>query len=232
VLYVSIKERAWEKAFTEPFDRIVIAGGDGAISRLAPWLAGRETPFCILPQGTANNCARSLGQLNTVERVISGLKSERIKKLDLGVVTSSTGHRMFIESIGIGLLAESMSEMRALEKQKKSKIRMAPEERLVDALKYLRRMAKDYPEIECELLLDDEIVAGGGYCSRSPTWRSLVQICSYFRVRIPVTVGLMWCGSKVSSGTNGESTFNSAEEEKRQLRQPIPGAAGGYRFIM
>jgi diacylglycerol kinase family enzyme len=139
----------------------VIAGGDGTISRLAPWLAGRETPFCILPLGTANNCARSLGQLNTVESIISSLKSESIKKLDLGVVTSSAGHRMFIESIGIGLLADSMSEIRALEKKQKSKIRLAPEDRLVDALKYLRRMAKDHPEIECELLLDDETIAGG-----------------------------------------------------------------------
>ena len=54
VHYTSIKERDWEKAFTEPCDRIVIAGGDGNISRLAPWLAGRETPFCILPVRIGN----------------------------------------------------------------------------------------------------------------------------------------------------------------------------------
>lgn len=160
VLYASIKENGWEKAFTEPFDRIVIAGGDGTISRLAPWLAGEETPFCILPLGTANNCARSLGQMNTVESVISGLKSERIKELDLGVVTNSASQRIFLESTGIGLLADSMRKIHALEKKKKSKIRSAPEERLTDALKYLRRMAKDYPEIECELVLDDETIAG------------------------------------------------------------------------
>ena len=64
--------------------------------------------------------------MNTVESIISGLKSESIKKLDLGVVTSSDGHRMFIESIGIGLLADSMSEIHALEKKQKSKIRLAP----------------------------------------------------------------------------------------------------------
>ena len=70
VRYRSTKENGWEKVFTEPFDRIVIAGGDGTVSRLAPWLAARETPFCILPLGTANNCARSLGQMNSVEDVI------------------------------------------------------------------------------------------------------------------------------------------------------------------
>ena len=160
VLYASIKEKNWEKTFTERFDRLVIAGGDGTISRLAPWLAGGKTPFCIPPLGTANNCARSLGQMNTVESIISGVKSEQTKTLDLGVVTNSAGHRMFIESIGIGVLAEFMSEMRALEDKKNSRIRLAPEERLIDALKYLRRMVKDYPEIECELLLDGETIAG------------------------------------------------------------------------
>ena len=77
VSYTSIKENGWEQVFAEAFDRIVIAGGDGTISRLAPWLAARETPFCILPLGTANNCASSLGQMNNVESVISGLPSEK-----------------------------------------------------------------------------------------------------------------------------------------------------------
>jgi diacylglycerol kinase family enzyme len=89
VLYVSTKEKGWEKAFSEAFDRIVIAGGDGTVGRLAPWLAGGATPFCILPLGTANNCARSLGQMNTLESVVSDLKSAQTKKLDLGIVTSS-----------------------------------------------------------------------------------------------------------------------------------------------
>jgi diacylglycerol kinase (ATP) len=160
VLYASVKEENWEKTLTKPFDRAVIAGGDGTLSRLAPLLAGRTIPFCILPLGTANNCAKSLGQMHTVESIVSGLRSERIKKLDLGIVSSSGGHRIFIESVGIGLLAESMSEMRALEEKNKSKIRLSPEERLADALKNLRRMAKGYPEVECELFLDDEIVAG------------------------------------------------------------------------
>ncbi len=160
VLYASIKEEGWEKTLAEPVDRVVIAGGDGTISRLAPWLAGRNIPFCILPLGTANNCARSLNQLNTVESIIAGLKSEQIKQLDLGIVTSSAGHRIFVEAIGMGLLAEFMSAMRTLDKKKKSRIRLSPEERLTGALRHLSLIAKDYPETKCELYLDDEIVAG------------------------------------------------------------------------
>jgi diacylglycerol kinase family enzyme len=87
-------------------------------------------PFCILPLGTANNCAKSLGQMHTLESIVLALKSERIKKLDVGMVTSSTGDRIFLESIGIGLLAESMIEMLALEKKNRFKIRLSSEERL------------------------------------------------------------------------------------------------------
>ena len=160
VLYTSIMESDWEEAFTEPVDRIVVAGGDGTISRVAQWLAGRKTPFCILPLGTANNCARSLGQMNTVESIISGLRSEQIKQVDVGVVVSSAGQSTFVESVGIGFLAEAMSSMRALEKKKNSRIRLTPDERLDQALKHLRRMAKNYRQIECELLLDDQTVVG------------------------------------------------------------------------
>jgi diacylglycerol kinase family enzyme len=53
-----------------------------------------------------------------------------------------------------------MIEMRALEKKNRFKIRLSSEERLTLALKNLDRMPKNYPEADCQLVLDDEIVAG------------------------------------------------------------------------
>jgi diacylglycerol kinase (ATP) len=161
VRYVSMKEKHWEKAFGELIDRAVVAGGDGTVSRLVPWFSAQDIPFCILPLGTANNCARSLGQLHSVERIIDRLRNAPIKKLDLGIVTSSAGHRVFVESVGIGLLAKSMSKMHGLEKKNRSRTKLTPEERLSEALKYLISLAKKFPEGECDVLLDDEVVAGG-----------------------------------------------------------------------
>src|SRR4029077_18305669 len=156
VLYVSIKGKEWEGAFREPIDRAVVAGGDGTVSRLAPWLAGRGIPFPILPLGTANNCARSLGQMHTLETIISHLRLARIKKLDLGIVTSSAGHRIFIESVGVGLLAAFMSEMRLLEKKKRSRLRLSPEKRLSEATRYLVliRLFQQTPIYSAQPLLD------------------------------------------------------------------------------
>ena len=160
VLYVPTQQKAWESAFRNPIDRAVIAGGDGTVSRLAPWLAARHIPFCILPLGTANNCAKTLGQTYPVEVVVANLHSASIRKVDLGIATMPPGQQVFIESVGIGLLAQLMIEMRKREKKKNSRRHLTPAERLSDAVKYLRALAKEYPESVCELVLDDKILTG------------------------------------------------------------------------
>jgi len=160
VLYVSIKEKDWRQAFGEPIDRVIIAGGDGSVSRIAPWLAARGLPFCILALGTANNCARSLGQLHDPEKLLSAFFSAPTRRMDLGLVTSLTGHQCFIESAGIGLLPRFMEEMRALQKKNGSKLRTVAGKRLADAKKYLWSAAKENSTFECEILLDVENLSG------------------------------------------------------------------------
>jgi diacylglycerol kinase (ATP) len=160
VLYVSTKEEGWESAFRSQIDRAVVAGGDGTVSRVAPWLSATGIPFCILPLGTANNCAKTLGQMHPLETVVSRLGPDPIKKVDLGLLTSPAGHRIFIESIGLGLLASFMNAMRVKERKDKTRERLTPQERLSDALQQLRQITKEHPETECDLLLDDEPVRG------------------------------------------------------------------------
>src|ERR1700752_3023400 len=117
-MYVTTQQKGWESVFRNPIERAIIAGGDGTVSRLAPWLAARKIPFSILPLGTANNCAKTLGQTHPIEFVVANLHSAAVKKFDLGMVTIPSGQQVFIESVGIGLLAQLMTEMRAREKKK------------------------------------------------------------------------------------------------------------------
>jgi len=42
--------------------------------------------------------------MHSIETIITQLNSAPIRKIDLGAITSSAGHRFFIESAGIGLL--------------------------------------------------------------------------------------------------------------------------------
>jgi diacylglycerol kinase (ATP) len=160
VFYVSIKDKDWPKAFGEPVARVIIAGGDGSVSRAAPWLAARRLPFCILALGTANNCARNLGQMQPAEVLAANLCSAPTKPLDLGLIASPVGSQIFIESAGIGLLPRFMEEMRALQKKNGSKFRSVARDRLVRAKKYLWSMAKETDAFEAEILLDGENISG------------------------------------------------------------------------
>jgi diacylglycerol kinase (ATP) len=156
VVYASIKQNDWQDVFAEPIDRVIIAGGDGSVSRAAPWLRARDLPFCILPLGTANNCARGLGQLQAVEYLVTHVHSAAIRRIDLGLVSSPAGQRFFIESAGVGLLPRFMSAMRAAQKKNGSKLRSLSRERLGKAKKYFGKWAREAPDFDCQLLLDDE----------------------------------------------------------------------------
>jgi diacylglycerol kinase (ATP) len=49
------------KALETGVDTVVIVGGDGALHDVLPVLAGRDIPVGLLPAGTGNDTARSLG---------------------------------------------------------------------------------------------------------------------------------------------------------------------------
>jgi diacylglycerol kinase (ATP) len=56
------KERKGElKELGKDVDLIVIGGGDGTISKALPELLKLKKPFAVLPLGTANDFARTIG---------------------------------------------------------------------------------------------------------------------------------------------------------------------------
>src|SRR5690349_359180 len=60
-LYQSTKEDGWKKALKKETDLVLAAGGDGAVGKVAARLVDTGIPLAILPLGTANNLARTLG---------------------------------------------------------------------------------------------------------------------------------------------------------------------------
>ncbi len=90
-------------------DLVVAAGGDGTISRTAAALAGRRIPLAILPLGTANNIARSLGIQGSLHELIAGWPTARRVPLDLGRASGKWGQSRFVESVGGGLLPRAIS---------------------------------------------------------------------------------------------------------------------------
>ena len=64
---------------------VVAAGGDGTVGLAARLLAFRNIPLAILPLGTANNIAKSVGTQGSIGDVIAGWDTARRLTLDLGV---------------------------------------------------------------------------------------------------------------------------------------------------
>lgn len=86
-----------------PVDLVVAAGGDGTIARAVRALAGSSTALAIVPLGTANNIARSLGLELDPTAVIAGLAAPVKRRLDLGVASGTWGERHFVEAAGVGI---------------------------------------------------------------------------------------------------------------------------------
>ncbi len=135
-------------------DCFVAAGGDGTIARAGRMLTGGRLPLAILPVGTANNIARSLGIDGDAGTLIERWSLDRIGHVDVGVVEHGGARSYFLESVGCGLVTECIDEGRF------SIPKDHPETHLADArdlyIEKLQRFATRRYQIE----LDDETIDG------------------------------------------------------------------------
>lgn len=110
VRYRSAKEDGWTKALKKKADLVVVAAGDGTVAKVARRMVGRGVPLSVLPSGTANNIARTLGLVERpFEEIVRGWENPRRVKLDVGVVRGPWGERYFIEGIGAGIFASILA---------------------------------------------------------------------------------------------------------------------------
>jgi diacylglycerol kinase family enzyme len=151
VRYHSAEEDGWKAALRKRADLVIVAGGDGTVARVARRMVGRGVPVAVLPCGTANNIARSLGLVERpFEELLPGLDAARRVKLDVGTVSAPWGERYFIEGVGAGLFADLLGRP-AAEKRK------APVE---SALRRLRRIAARCEPLEIAASLDGRDISG------------------------------------------------------------------------
>ena len=83
---------------------VISAGGDGTVAKLAPLLAGSGVPLAVLPLGTANNIALTLGLSPDWRATIAALEGGARRRFDCGTATGPWGAAAFIESAGAGLV--------------------------------------------------------------------------------------------------------------------------------
>lgn len=93
----------------DEIELVAIAGGDGTIGDVARTLAGRGLPFAVLPLGTANNIAKSLGVEGEPAELARRWNGARRVPFDMGAVRGAWGQTGFLEGVGAGLVPAAIA---------------------------------------------------------------------------------------------------------------------------
>lgn len=83
----------------------VVCGGDGTITSVARSLAGTRATLGIIPIGSQNNTALSLGIPDDIPAAIAILRSGRRIKVDVGMITCGGKSVPFLEEVSVGLIS-------------------------------------------------------------------------------------------------------------------------------
>jgi diacylglycerol kinase (ATP) len=154
--YSSTKNKGWEKIESRHTDFIVLAGGDGTIRRVAATLLSqrlidRQLPIGVIPMGTANNIAKTLGILDTDHRdLVNSWQAVRLKKFDVGILYGIKKTRFFLESFGFGIFPALMQAMRLQPKEEQE----TPEQSLYTAHTVVKEIIEKARARYCKIMID------------------------------------------------------------------------------
>jgi diacylglycerol kinase family enzyme len=142
------------------WELIVVAGGDGTVSRVVKLCADKPIPLAILPLGTANNIANVLGHQGTLEDLIKSWEPGVVRRVDVGVAVGDWGRSRFAESFGVGLLAETIVVAdKGNEEKARAKFKTVAE-RLKASMKTLHKRLRDLEPVEVTLKTPEQTHSG------------------------------------------------------------------------
>ena len=100
----------WSQGLALAPDVVAVVGGDGTIGEIARLMPTRAIPIAILPAGTANNIATSLGLTGIpILDLVTRWPRASHQTFDVGVARGPWGEFRFLESVGGGLLSDSIA---------------------------------------------------------------------------------------------------------------------------
>ncbi|MBD1874055.1 NAD(+)/NADH kinase [Nodosilinea sp. FACHB-131] len=158
VNYQSAKHDNWVAALENPGDLVVAAGGDGTVGQVAQRLVGQNIPMTVLPLGTANNIAKTLGLMDIpLEQLVEGWATAQRIKSDSAIASGAWGTTQLIESLGMGLFAHTMSKV---ENSGHLKHTESAEDELTTVLNLLKQRVSRCPARALTLSLDGKDISG------------------------------------------------------------------------
>jgi YegS/Rv2252/BmrU family lipid kinase len=78
---------------------VIVGGGDGSLSGTVDDVVGKDCVFALLPLGTANSFARTLGLPLDLDGAVAAIANGRRRRIDLGVIDGD----YFVNAAAIGL---------------------------------------------------------------------------------------------------------------------------------
>jgi diacylglycerol kinase family enzyme len=138
------------------FDLVVAAGGDGTVARAAGIALNTSAALAILPLGTANNIARSLGIERPAQELISSWASARRVPFDLGSARAESNEWLVVEGIGGGLVPAGIARA---ERDQRTRRDMPPAAEVAAAVGTFRDALVDLKPCGWSLVIDDRRIA-------------------------------------------------------------------------
>ncbi|MFL5350409.1 MAG: lipid kinase [Hyalangium sp.] len=137
--------------------RILVGGGDGTVSCAVSHLLGRNVTLGVLPLGTGNDFARSLGIPASVEEGCELIAQGYTARVDVGLANG----RPFLNAASLGLATAIARRLTKRLKQRMGKLAypLAAATQLGELQPFRVRMKADSQSLELEVL---QLVVGNG----------------------------------------------------------------------
>jgi diacylglycerol kinase family enzyme len=158
--YQSTTKSDYKKALKKPADLFLAAGGDGTVIKVGRRLINTGIPLSVLPLGTANNLARSLGFCASPEEIIARLAGGKTRSFDVGIARGPWGKRYLFEGAGAGLLADYVQSAKKEKKNNKNSKTISNQQEMMRHVSRLRRMLRDYPARKWKIHIDGKDISG------------------------------------------------------------------------
>jgi diacylglycerol kinase (ATP) len=156
VIYQSTDRSDYKEALEKSTDLVIAAGGDGTIEKIASHLIGSGIALSVLPLGTVNNLARSLGFVASAPEIIARLQRGKERGFDVGLARGAWGKRFLFEGAGGGLLADYVRAAKGIGDKTK---RLSKKQEMALHISLIRRMLHHYPARKWKIEIDGEDIS-------------------------------------------------------------------------
>ena len=104
----------WIRAHAGARARVIVGGGDGTLNSVVGAILDAGATLAVLPLGTANDFARSLGVPADLDEAMSVALAGTVRYVDVGLMNE----RCFLNAVGIGLGPAMTKELSNEKKQR------------------------------------------------------------------------------------------------------------------